>query len=124
MAQLAALDAPEMNFEEYVSSEFYDLALLNFLDQGDPCMDAFRRRLCKNVDEKISHLELLDWLQTEQSVEKLVLLERAKANEAFMMEAEESAGGYEMRPGDIDHENVKDFDMPTAPADGPVARTL
>lgn len=49
MTQFAALDAPEMQFEDYMPSDFYNLALPNFLDLGDPCMDAFRRRPCKKA---------------------------------------------------------------------------
>lgn len=40
--------------------------------------------------------------------------ERTKAKKAFFMEAEESAGGYEMAPEVFDHGNVKDLDMPTS----------
>lgn len=52
------MDAPEMPFEDYMSSDFYNSALLNFLDLCDPCMDAFRRRLCKKLAEKNFYPEL------------------------------------------------------------------
>lgn len=79
LTQLLRLDAAEMTLTEYFSTEFYNTELMCYLDLGDPTMERFRLRLQRKLEDKLSHTDLrLDCLQTEQSVEKLVVYERPR----------------------------------------------
>lgn len=108
VTQLAALE--NENLEGYLSQKLYNTTLLQFLDLGDPCMESFRRRLCKKLDENFCHSELLHWLQNEQGVEKLVLHEKSKTKKTFMMESYETENEY--AASEIDLSNVKEIAMP------------
>lgn len=79
---LGNLDAPELEASQYFSSSFYRRSLLNYLDLSDPALDSFRRRLVKKLQEGLAHNQLMEWLHSERSVDRMVAREHKSDDSA------------------------------------------
>lgn len=82
---------------------------MNYLDLTGPVLEIFRRRLLKKLDENESHSSLLQWLQTEPNVEKLVAHEQSRGRSAFATDCD-YGDGVSGQDADID-----EFTLPPQP---------
>ena len=115
--QLCALDAPSLKFSEYMSPQLYASALMRYLDLAHPALDPFRRRLVKKLDEGVDHADLLEWLLTQQGVDKLALQERPGGKRTFLADSSEYGDTKKFEAGggsghSVDDGDIQEFALP------------